>query len=107
MRIVLRVTDGGQDLFDLLDGVTSLAADRQLSIREILAVPQLLAVADRDGDGYLAGDEITQRYSIELVREGGAAGATRRHGASARDAAEIRDRAIWPGLVSGDGSQPG
>jgi hypothetical protein len=66
-RIVLRVTDGGQDLFDLLDG-SSDVPDRQLSIREILAAPQLIATADRNGDGYLAGDEITQRFTIELSR---------------------------------------
>jgi len=66
-RLVMRVTDGGQDLFDLLDG-SSDTPDRQLSIREILAAPQLIAAADRNGDGYLAGDEITQRFTIELSR---------------------------------------
>ncbi|HEY1598360.1 MAG TPA: hypothetical protein VGG64_02070 [Pirellulales bacterium] len=66
-RLVLRVINGGQDLFDLLDS-TSDAPDHQLSVREILAAPQLIAVADRNGDNFLAGDEITQRLTLELFR---------------------------------------
>jgi Ca2+-binding EF-hand superfamily protein len=66
-RLVLRVINGGQDLFDLLDS-SSDAPDHQLSVREILAAPQLIAVADRNGDNFLAGDEITQRLTLELFR---------------------------------------
>lgn len=66
-QIVLRVTDGGQDLFALLDGAEDVP-DRQLSLREILTAPQLLSSIDRDADGYLAGDEVTQRVTIELYR---------------------------------------
>ncbi len=63
-RLVLRVTDLGQDLFDQLD----TTPDNQLSVREILAAVKLLETADRNGDGYLAGDEIAQRLEWELAR---------------------------------------
>jgi len=81
-QIVLRVNDSGQDLFDLLDGAADVP-DRQLSIREILTAPLLLTTIDRNGDGYLAGEEVTQRVTIELYRaaaelaEGRAAVSTR------------------------------
>jgi Ca2+-binding EF-hand superfamily protein len=63
-RLVLRVTDRGQDLFDQLD----TTPDNQLSVREILAAARLLEIADRNGDGYLGGDEILQRLEWELSR---------------------------------------
>ena len=63
-RLVLRVTDRGQDLFDQLDATP----DNQLSVREILAAARLLEIADHNGDGYLGGDEISQRLEWELAR---------------------------------------
>jgi len=63
-RLVLRVTDRGQDLFDQLDATP----DNQLSVREILAAVRLLEIADHNGDGFLGGDEISQRLEWELAR---------------------------------------
>jgi Ca2+-binding EF-hand superfamily protein len=63
-RLVLEVSDSGQDLFDLLD----IDQDGALSPRELRSAKEVLNTADKNGDGVLNGDEIPQRLVFELVR---------------------------------------
>ncbi len=63
-RFTLIVTEIGQDLRKMLD----VDDDGLLSARELRLAANVLAVADKNGDGLLAGDEIPQELIIELVR---------------------------------------
>jgi len=63
-RLVLEVSDSGQDLFELLD----IDQDGALSPRELRSAKEILNRADKNGDGMLNGDEIPQRLMFELVR---------------------------------------
>lgn len=104
-RLVLQVSDLGQDLFDLLD----TSSDRQLSLREILAAPRLIALADRNGDGLLAGQEIVQRIDCEVARASADLPDAARAGARAAPRAEReRQEATGPAWFAGmDRNQDG
>ncbi len=63
-RLQLEVTDQGQNLLEVLD----TDGDGVLSPREQRDAKNILASADANGDGSLAGDELPQRFVFELVR---------------------------------------
>ena len=63
-RLQLEVTDQGQNLFEVLD----TDGDGVLSPREQREAKNILASADKNADGSLAGDELPQRFVFELVR---------------------------------------
>ncbi len=63
-RLLLKVVDRGQDLFNLLDDLRTTSF---LSAR-FWRAPRLIATQDTNGDGYLAGDEIPLRLDLELGR---------------------------------------
>src|SRR5262249_13801593 len=69
MQLVLEATDQGSDLFRTLDR----NFDRVLTPRELHLAPQLLATEDRDGDGFLAGAEMSYNLTLERARGGSSA----------------------------------
>jgi Ca2+-binding EF-hand superfamily protein len=64
MRLLLEVTDKGQDLFAILD----TDGDGVLSAREQHDAKNVLSFADKNGDGALAGDELPQKLDFTLLR---------------------------------------
>src|SRR5262249_9520816 len=64
VRFQLVLTDYGQELFDVLD----TEKDGILSTREMRTAADILASADKNGDGVLGSDEIPLHMEIELVR---------------------------------------
>lgn len=65
-RLVLEITDEGQDLFSLLDH----NGDGILSPRELKMAEEILAAADSNHDASLTSDEIPYRLVLELSRGG-------------------------------------
>jgi Ca2+-binding EF-hand superfamily protein len=65
-RLVLEVTDEGQDLFTLLDK----NGDGFLSPRELKSAGDVLATEDANKDGYLDSSEIPYHMMLELSRGG-------------------------------------
>lgn len=63
-RLLLEVTDGGQQLLGVLDAVP----DSVLSLRELRSAAEALSRGDMNGDGRLAGNEIPSRVQIDLSR---------------------------------------
>jgi Ca2+-binding EF-hand superfamily protein len=63
-RLVLTVTDEGQQFFELMDK----NRDGRLTPREMRAGVDLLSVADTNFDGVLSGGEIPRRLRFDLVR---------------------------------------
>jgi Ca2+-binding EF-hand superfamily protein len=63
-RVVLEVTDDGQQLFELLDG----NRDGRLSLRELRTAPDALNGRDSNQDGSLSGQEIPRRLRLDLSR---------------------------------------
>lgn len=64
-RLMLQVTDDGQQLFELLDK----DRDGRLSLREMRAAAGLIDTVDANRDGSLAGSEIPRRIRLELTSE--------------------------------------
>ena len=64
VRLQLEVSDEGQSLFEMLDTDNNGV----LSPRELRTAASVLATADKNGDGRLAGDEVPQRIRLEVVR---------------------------------------
>lgn len=65
-RLLLEVTDGGQQLLGVLD--TGPTRDSVLSVRELRSAADALERSDLNHDGRLAGSEIPRRVSMELSR---------------------------------------
>lgn len=65
-RLLLDVTDGGQQLLSVLDVFP--AADAVLSVRELRSAADALERSDLNHDGRLAGNEIPRRVRMELSR---------------------------------------
>jgi Ca2+-binding EF-hand superfamily protein len=63
-RTVLVMSDAGRGLFDLLDQ----NRDGRLGLRELRALPGLLARLDRNGDGHLDRSEIPRSFQLALGR---------------------------------------
>jgi Ca2+-binding EF-hand superfamily protein len=63
-RLVLEVTDGGQQLLGVLD----TSPDSVLSLRELRSAAAALERSDSNHDGRLSGNEIPRRVKIDLSR---------------------------------------
>ena len=61
-RVYLLAGDEGRSLFTLLDA----DADGRLTANEFAAAPDVLAGADRDGDGSLSAGELVGHYTLEF-----------------------------------------
>ena len=61
-RVTASVADQGSRLLEIIDA----NANGQLSIRELRAVPSLVASWDANGDGQVAPDELPRRYQIQI-----------------------------------------
>jgi hypothetical protein len=62
-RVAATVTDQGSRLLEIVDANTN----NQLSIRELRALPALLATWDANADGDVAPDELPRRYQVQVA----------------------------------------
>lgn len=65
-RLLLEVTDGGQQLLNVLDAASP--RDSVLSVRELRSAAAALERSDRNGDGRLAGSEIPRQVRMDVSR---------------------------------------
>lgn len=64
-RAALAIADQGRGLFDLLD----TNQDGRLTLRELKQAVNILAAADRDGDGFLTPNEIPRTFQLMAHRD--------------------------------------
>lgn len=62
-RVAATVSDQGSRLLEIVDA----NSNRQLSIRELRALPALLASWDASADGDVAADELPRRYQVQIA----------------------------------------
>ena len=62
-RVAATVSDQGSRLLEIVDA----NSNNQLSIRELRALPALLATWDVSADGDVAADELPRRYQVQIA----------------------------------------